>query len=357
MEHNTRGPKREKRRSSRTQADREEDENHRSHVRGSDSSRHKRSDKLEGDRKRTDGEESSKKRSSRRRRDDESRKDGDTRSSSRGHGKDSDRRENDGESTRAHGREAEHGHRRSKQSQGREERGRDDDGSRGRHRGRGHDEPRRSSAHGGRDGSDPAQSPKEGGNHSTRVATDDDSEAGVDGWVSVSPGRKTSSSSSRDQAKSTTVTPKGKGKRDKDVAGEYSSEGGENLPQPGEDGGRIGRGRVTEEQPPEALISTRKGIDMSPSRRGQGGREGKHHMAPTTVETIRDVEKPMDQTGEKGLFAASGQLENVRGEREHTRNALDTGRGADRSISVQASTRSWNDNDLEVLYRDVKRPT
>eukprot|EP00903_Cladosiphon_okamuranus_P008157 g7856.t1 len=308
-------------------ADKEEDESHenrRSKARGRDSSRQKHSDTVKGDRSRAGGDESSEQSSSRRRRDD-------SRPSSRGHGKSSHRHKNDGERTGADGSEAEHGRRRSKRSQGREERSRDEEGSRGRHRNGGRDEPRRSSAHEGRSGSDPAQSPKEGGNHSTRVATDDDSEMGLDGWVSVSPGRRKSSSSSRGQAKSIAAgAPKGKGKRDKDVAGEYSSDGANNLSQRGEGGGRNGRGRVTEQQPQEDLIATREGIDMSPNPRGDGGRERETH-------------------GQKGLLTASGRLETVRGKREHKHKSLDAGRGADRNISVQPSTRSWNNNDLEEM--------
>lgn len=351
-EDDARSPKREERRSSRTHANREEDNHRRSKARGSDSSRHKRNDKLESDRTRGDGDESSKHRSSRRRRDDESRKGGETRSSSRGHRKTSDRRKDDGGSTRAQGSEAGHGHRGSKRSQRREERDRDEDGSSRRHRSRGHDETRRRSTHGGRGGSDPAQSPKEGEKRSTSVATDDDSEAGVDGWVSVSPGRK-ASSSSRGQTRGKTVTPKSKGKPDEDAAGEYSSEGEEDTPQHSKHDERNGRGRTTEEYPSEDLTSAQERIDIAPSRRDSEGREGETHTTPTKIETVKNVEKPMDDTGKRGLVASSGRLDNVRGQRENTRSTVDTGRGPERSVAVEVSTRSWNDNDLEVSWRGI----
>ena len=352
-----RSPKREKRRSSRTHANKEEGDNRRSKARGGDSSRRKRDDKLESDRTRGDGAEGSKHRSRRRRRDDESRKGGETRSSSRGHGKTSDRHRDDGGSTRAHGSEAEHGHghRHSKRSQRRGESDRDEDRSSGRHHGRDRDEIRRTSTHGSGDGSDPAQSPKEGAKHSTSGATDDDSEAGVDGWVSVSPGRK-ASSSSRGQTRGKAAMPESKGKRDKDAAGEYTSEGEEDLPQQSKDGGRHGRGGVIEEHPLEDLISAQEGIDLARSRRDAEDRKGETHTTSIKIEPSKDVKKRMDHSGEKGLAASSGRLENVREQRENKRNTHDIGRGPERDIAVEASTRSWNDNDLEVhvSYRGMQ---
>lgn len=169
----------------------------------------------------------------------------------------------------------------------------------------------------------------------------------MDGWVSVSPGRR-ASSSSRGHTRGKTITPKSKGKRDKDVAGENSSEGEENLPQRSKNSERNGRGRATEEHPPEASTSAPEGAGISPGRGDVEGRKVESRTAPATMGILGGVEKAMDQNRERGLFASSGRVDSVRGEQEQTRKKLDTGRVSDRKGAAEASTKSWNDNDLEV---------
>lgn len=223
-----RSPRREKYRSSKTAraADGEDDDGRSSRHRKRSRGRHKRSDKGEGDRARGDEDgvrgdeaESSRHRgassSSRHRaRGDDSRAGGDERSSSRRRDKTRDRHKRHGEGgRRARGDVDSHGGQRREGSQRKAEGGRDEGGSSGRHRSGSHEKSRGGDAHRGRDRSRRDQPQGEGDKPSTKASTDD-SEAGIEGWVPVSPGRRVSSSSNGLEVRGAHDKPKEKGERD-----------------------------------------------------------------------------------------------------------------------------------------------